>query len=95
MISRSEMIKRSTLISIFKEIKRKPLRVYIKKDFRGTLGSKRAGVYLELLSNLGILERVRNIKDCGHCQNVRMELKGYRLIQERKLPTAQEIINDS
>ena len=81
--SKDAQISRIILIKIFREFKSKPLKTFVKKDFKRTCSFSRIERYLHALEKLGIIEEVDAwVQYKNYVQKRR--LKGYRLIKEVK-----------
>lgn len=70
-------IDKNVLMSIFKRMKREPLKVFIAKDFFRSEISKRR-VYFNILIALGIIEQVPMIYFCGIHKSIKRNVKGYK-----------------
>jgi len=77
----NRMIDKNILVSIFKQMKMDPLKVFVARDFFDSRANKQRR-YLNVLVYLGIIEQVPGIYTCGKYDQVKRTVKGYKLLNQ-------------
>lgn len=72
-----------TLIKTLKIMKKEPMKIWVKKDFRNYFMSMRDYRYFETLEKLGLIEKVNAVYYTGHRRTISHDTMGYRILKEK------------
>ena len=89
-------IKPSTVVWIHKKMLKKPIKVWLKLEFSNAYPKKKWELenHMKLLIDLGLIEIVPARYYCGNKMRTRRDVKGYKLIAEKKDKTNQKEVDN-
>ena len=80
-------IQPNVLIRIWKEIKREPLKTWVRSDFASNCG---CNIHLHTLIKMGLVEEVSGKYWTGKSWLTKREVKGYRMINLNTLNNSEK-----